>query len=276
MSCSRVHPASGGLTAALFVGVLLTALIPCAANAAAPDTEPEGVATGVGTPAVTETGAGTPTSARSNPALHWIRSSVGQLATPRTLGILAVGGVLAAASTGIENPKRDARFFERPMFDGGADFGNRYGDAATLGIGTAGLLAAGWVTGSGTLGETGREMARSLLYATAVTTPIKLAVGRTRPNGGHYSFPSGHSAAAFAVAPVIARRLGGRWGTLAYLAAATTAAGRIEENKHYLSDVVFGAAVGLAVGLTVTDGTPARTTPSFVVSDHGVGLGIRF
>jgi membrane-associated phospholipid phosphatase len=45
---------------------------------------------------------------------------------------------------------------------------------------------------------------------------------------------------------VIARRFGWRYGSLAYAGAAYVAASRLAERQHYLSDVMFGAAVGVA------------------------------
>jgi len=80
---------------------------------------------------------------------------------------------------------------------------------------------------------------------------IKYSVRRTRPNGDPYSFPSGHASATFAFASVLERHLGARlaWPTLAL--GAYVATSRLHDNKHYLSDVVFGSALGTAVGWTV-------------------------
>ena len=41
-------------------------------------------------------------------------------------------------------------------------------------------------------------------------------------------------------------------GIPAYAAAGFVAASRLNEDRHYLSDVVFGAALGIMVGRTVT------------------------
>lgn len=60
------------------------------------------------------------------------------------------------------------------------------------------------------------------------------------------SFPSGHSAAAFSVATVVADRYSRkRWVTvLAYGMATAISASRISENAHFTSDVFLGAALG--------------------------------
>ncbi len=45
---------------------------------------------------------------------------------------------------------------------------------------------------------------------------------------------------------------GWKVGAPAYAVAGYVAGSRLSENKHYLSDVIFGAAVGIMVGRTVT------------------------
>ena len=64
------------------------------------------------------------------------------------------------------------------------------------------------------------------------------------------SFPSGHTSAMFATATVVQRRWGWRGGLPAYLVATYVGASRLQ-NVHYLSDVAFGAALGIAAGLVV-------------------------
>jgi membrane-associated phospholipid phosphatase len=123
-------------------------------------------------------------------------------------------------------------------------------------------------------------MTRSLVYTSVLVTGLKVAFHRTRPNGGRYSFPSGHAAVAFAIAPVLARRFGLAAELSSYALAAGTAMGRMEDRKHYLSDVVFGAAVGTAIGIAVARDHPGGATRpgalSFVVRSSGVGLVARF
>jgi len=64
------------------------------------------------------------------------------------------------------------------------------------------------------------------------------------------SFPSGHAAAAFAVATVVARRYPHRrWVPyVAYGAAALISFSRMTDQAHFSSDVFFGGALGYAVG----------------------------
>jgi membrane-associated phospholipid phosphatase len=55
----------------------------------------------------------------------------------------------------------------------------------------------------------------------------------------------------FAAATVLQRRLGYRAGIAAYAIASYVAASRLHDNRHYLSDVVFGAAMGIVIGRSV-------------------------
>ncbi|MEQ1567400.1 MAG: phosphatase PAP2 family protein [Myxococcota bacterium] len=66
-----------------------------------------------------------------------------------------------------------------------------------------------------------------------------------------YSFPSGHTLHAVAAAVVVSDTVPGA-GWLLWPFAALVAASRIVLGLHYPSDVVAGAAVGLAIGLAWT------------------------
>ncbi|MGV6846522.1 MAG: phosphatase PAP2 family protein [Lutibacter sp.] len=79
---------------------------------------------------------------------------------------------------------------------------------------------------------------------------IKKSNGKLRPNGLPDSFPSGHSAVAFTNATVLYHEFHKTTPLLAYsgyLFASTVGAFRIFNNKHYLSDVLVGAGIGIAI-----------------------------
>lgn len=97
----------------------------------------------------------------------------------------------------------------------------------------------------------GYDLLRAQIVSQALVQGIKLTVRRDRPTGECCSFPSGHAATAFAVASVLERHLGYRaaWPTL--LAATYVGASRLHDNRHFLSDVVFGSAIGIATGWTI-------------------------
>ena len=101
-----------------------------------------------------------------------------------------------------------------------------------------------------------RAMTYDMLDAAIVnfgyTELLKVAVGRERPNGeDDKSFPSGHTSNAFALAAVAERHYGWKLGVPAYLVASVVGASRIQQDKHYLSDVVAGATLGYIVGRTI-------------------------
>ena len=91
----------------------------------------------------------------------------------------------------------------------------------------------------------------ALVPANLAVEGLKRAVDRTRPDGEHKrsnaSFPSSHAANAAAIAWIFSRR----WRLLAPLfwaLALTVAWSRVYLNRHYLSDVVVGLAIGAACG----------------------------
>ena len=98
----------------------------------------------------------------------------------------------------------------------------------------------------------GMDLIQAQILTELLVQPLKFATQRTRPdNSNNHSFPSGHSAVTFATATVIQRHLGWRRSILGYTIASYVAASRLHDNRHYLSDVVFGAAVGSIAGRTV-------------------------
>ena len=101
---------------------------------------------------------------------------------------------------------------------------------------------------------------------------MKELTRRSRPSGSGFSFPSGHATTAFASATVLQRRFGWKVGTPAYAVAAYVAASRVQNRKHYLSDVAFGAALGVIAGRTVTVTRHRELVISPMMTDGGGGL----
>ena len=117
-----------------------------------------------------------------------------------------------------------------------------------------GTYAYGRVFDKPKVSHLGMDLLRAQAVTEAMVEPIKYAVGRTRPDGSNnLSFPSGHAAITFAGATVLERHLGWKKAALAYVIAACVASSRMHDNVHYLSDVVFGAAVGTIAGRSVTE-----------------------
>lgn len=144
-------------------------------------------------------------------------------------------------------------------------------DALVVAVPAGAALALGW--GARRAGASWREAGEDVLVATQavalatlLTQVAKLSTARLRPDAwaaggppgdqGRVSFWSGHTALAFsaaAAATQVARlrgRPGWRWVALATFAgAAATGWLRVAGDRHWLTDVVTGAAVGTASGL---------------------------
>lgn len=180
----------------------------------------------------------------------FLASDLSAIASARTARILAGAGALGAASLLVENANAEERALGG-VFDAPADLGNIYGGGILLAGAAGGLAGVGLLERHPDWERAGSEMFRSMAYAGVAVTALKVAVRRTRPNGGAYSFPSGHTAVAFAVAPVLARRFGLAAAIPAYALATSTALGRMEDRKHYLSDVIVGAGIGTAIGMAI-------------------------
>lgn len=97
----------------------------------------------------------------------------------------------------------------------------------------------------------GFDLVRALVVSQALTQGMKVAVRRDRPTGECCAFPSGHASAAFATASVLERHLGYRGAWPTFVVASYVAASRLHDNRHFLSDVLFGSALGIASGWTV-------------------------
>lgn len=95
-------------------------------------------------------------------------------------------------------------------------------------------------------------MLKATLYSGATTMALKRIVNERRPDkGDRLSFPSGHSTTAFAFASVVAMEHEWYWGAGAYSLATLVGMSRINDNVHYLHDVVFGATIGTAFGVSL-------------------------
>jgi membrane-associated phospholipid phosphatase len=131
--------------------------------------------------------------------------------------------------------------------------------------------AIGRATGSRKVTTVGASLFRAHVVAQTVTQGIKFSVRRTRPDGTVLSFPSGHTAAAFATASVLQSELGWKVGIPSYGAAAWIAASRVHARRHYLSDIIAGATIGIMAGRSVTVGSGRM---KFAVSPAPVPRGV--
>jgi len=119
----------------------------------------------------------------------------------------------------------------------------------------------------------------STLLTNLAVHGLKAISNRTRPDGtSTRSFPSGHAATTFALATVVQQNYGLKVGIPAYALASFVAFSRVHGDRHYLSDVLFGAAIGITIGRTVARFHHQRMTvlPLLGRDTRGVMVSIDF
>lgn len=122
------------------------------------------------------------------------------------------------------------------------------------------------------------RLAEATVYSSLINLSIKFLSGRTRPSFTEIpfefnpfkitfektSFPSGHSTLAFAYSTVMAKEYQNFiWKFGWYSLAVLTAYARVYNNEHWLSDIIFGSAIGFFVGEFVNNHpTNQKSDPS--------------
>jgi membrane-associated phospholipid phosphatase len=248
------------------LGFLLFVVRPAAAD-------PQQAAPQTAEPPSTERGAAAPQPMPSFGSLFTdLGGDVRGLGSMKVAAILGIGGA-ASLFVHAEDRNLSERANASNSFDNTFDSGAVVGDGAftfgtalfTYGVGRA-IHRPG-------VARLGSDLFRAQVLSAAITSGVKFAVRRPRPDGGRNGFPSGHTSAIFASAAVLHRHYGWKAGVPAYLIASYTGVSRLSENKHFPSDVLFGAAVGLAAGHAVQIGKGPR---AFTVAPMAVrgGAGV--
>jgi len=166
---------------------------------------------------------------------------------------LGVGGSLSWALSGLDDSVNE--YFQDSGLSHAFWQPGKYIGLGEVQIGAAiGTWAVGhWKDPHGWLAHLGLDLLRAQIVTQTITYGLKVATQRERPDGSDgYSFPSGHASTTFASATVLQRHLGLKAAVPTYAIATYVAASRLYENRHHLSDVAFGATVGLIAGRTVT------------------------
>ena len=188
-----------------------------------------------------------------------LKADARRLLAPPQLHLVLAGMAMGGLATRID----DRLEWELP--GGGVpgaalDLAGYYGSTGR----TAAAGAVLWTLASwrnlGGLKTQSEEVLRSVAAAALIVAPLKLAARRRRPDGSdRFSFPSGHTATAFSLSSVLARRHGPAIGIPAYGLAVLVPVGRIGKKKHYFSDALAGACIGIAAGWAVETG---RSNPA--------------
>ena len=240
-----------------FIFIFVANIHPVAAMAQAPDkTEP------VEAPQTT--------SLRTLP--HDVIEDFKHLPSRESLWIFGIGGALALSVHPADNDINAKLSDDHGTFKAGKVIGNT-GTLVGASLLTWGL---GKMTGRQEASHLGLDALRAVGESEAMLQTLKYTVRRERPDhSSGYAFPSGHSADTFAVATVIERHLSWKWSMLAYSVSSYVAMSRLHDNVHYLSDVVFGAALGTAAGRTVTRHGSTNFALLPIVVPHGGGLSVQ-
>jgi membrane-associated phospholipid phosphatase len=174
--------------------------------------------------------------------------------------------ITAADAAAFAADESIADFVQRNRSHAGDQFAKTitpFGGGRALQVSGATLLL-GLATHNPRLRDTGRDAIEASIFAAGFITPaIKRVAGRSRPLenegafafdpfSGNESFPSGHATNAFAVASVFAAHSEG-WvvPAIAYTLATGVAVSRVNDNVHFTSDVIAGAAIGTAIGRSI-------------------------
>jgi acid phosphatase family membrane protein YuiD len=169
-----------------------------------------------------------------------------------TLITLGVGGALSVAVSPWDRRITES-FRSSASLDSFFEVGDPAGGGWAQGGAALGTYAIGKIFHEPGVADLGRDLVRAQVLNGVLTQALKVTVRRERPDSAsRQSFPSGHSSAAFATATVLERHYGWKAGGPAYALAAYIAASRLQENKHFPSDVVFGAALGIAAGRSLS------------------------
>lgn len=172
-----------------------------------------------------------------------LRFSPGQLYVP---GVLMVSGIVLTGKSP-HSPDRkvaDSRNERIPDFHTHAD---DYLAFTPLAL-TYGFEAIGMRPKTDILNRSVIVLKSELLLLVSVGV-LKNATHILRPDSSHHnSFPSGHTAQAFAGAALLSQEYGYRYKWVPWVAygmATSVGVLRIANNKHYLSDVLMGAGLGI-------------------------------
>ena len=121
----------------------------------------------------------------------------------------------------------------------------------------AGLYATSLLQQNEDLHELSTTMFASFNFSIVGSLTLQYATGTHRSDGGAFDsiqdhgFPSAPAATSFALAAVIDERYGWRGGVPAYITAGLIGWSEIDQNQRQVSDVVFGAALGYAIGKSI-------------------------
>lgn len=207
------------------------------------------------------------------------------LATPLTTNAkyIFIPGVLATSLAYLT--RNSGRYQQRETFDEAKPLGNIGFLGKYIGYGALNITYVGvnyWLARKHNDAEALKRaevMARASLYSSGLTMIGKLSINERRPGfpDDKNSFPSGHASGAFSFASIITAEHGWGWGGAAYALAGFIAVSRINDDFHYLHDVLAGITIGASFGWGVHYNAQrgSRLWMTLIpVEDKGLGLAL--
>lgn len=197
------------------------------------------------------------------------------------VGVVVTTGVAVALDKSLRNTIHDPTdSFGRTASDIGNALGSAFVYPTLLGIAVGGKV----IHHNGIYGVSSRAL-KSTLLGGAAGLILKSMIGRERPTISpdnqfkfhpftfkDNSFPSGHTTIAFALATSFARETHNKIFDVLFFSMATlTAYARMHDDRHWASDVVFGAGVGILSARFVH-----RFQAKLAVAPGALGMSLEF
>lgn len=179
--------------------------------------------------------------------LNNFRQKIDKVTNSRVYQMAYIGVPLITGGLLVKN--RDKHFLSLrneylPVFKKSYDDYLQYLPAAVM-LG----MKVGGIKGRSSWGRMLVSDAFSVAFMAAAVNSLKTTSKVMRPDGSNnHSFPSGHTATAFMTATMLSKEYSGQspWYSIgAYSVATATGLSRMMNNKHWLSDVMVGAGVGI-------------------------------
>lgn len=192
-------------------------------------------------------------------------------------GFAITGGLLLTRKFTVD-PLQEDTVRKKPM-GGYSKYGDISGQLLPNAIYYVGMEAYSYFADNQQAHEFAIVMLKSTLYSSLVTETLKPIVQEPRPHdkSDKTSFPSGHSTRAFAFAATVNELHGSTWGIPAYALATAVAYSRMNDNRHYVHDVIAGAAIGTSYGISISQRYKnKKSNTDFAAIPTGDGLALTF
>ena len=200
------------------------------------------------------------------------------------IGGLGLSAGLVATREVTSYPLQEETAKNRPM-GSYSKYGDMAGQMYPSILYMAGMQAYSFFADDPEAHEFAKVMLKATLYSSIVTDVLKKSVQEPRPGdpSDKESFPSAHATRAFAFAATVNELHGSTWGIPAYIMATGVAYSRMNDNRHYVHDVLAGAAIGASYGISIAHryknkkaNQPSNSEFTALPTGDGLALGFRY